>query len=263
MSSAAPARASVSLRSWNREVPVETPQGASPERTGQRVPKATTWMWIGALAAVAALIAGCGGSSSEARSGARDACERDHGVGNCVERNGGWVPLARALTPNAQTAVTSPPSSAPSSTSTTTTAPPPPTTAPAGPGSSPDGDVLLQPAGLLCRDLQARGYSYSAAVDYWRHHAQTNSMDADRNGLPCETVYSPSDVASYWGDIGSLPSDLPGGLACRDLVAAGLSYPDAVAYWYLDGTPSSMDADGNSIPCETVYPASDVRAYWG
>jgi hypothetical protein len=145
---------------------------------------------------------------------------------------------------------------------TTTTAPPttaPPTTAaPTGPG-----DVLAQPAGLLCRDLRDRGYSYRAAVDYWYFHGQPDRMDADRNGIPCETVYPRSDVAAYWGST-PVPAyeGVPVGLLCRDLAARGYSYADAVAYWFATGTPDNMDADLNGIPCETVYPAAEVDAYW-
>ena len=57
--------------------------------------------------------------------------------------------------------------------------------------------------------------------------------------------------------------DLPSGLFCRDLNAMGYPYWDAVAYWELEGRPSRMDAAGNGIPCETVYPYEDVRDYWG
>ena len=60
-------------------------------------------------------------------------------------------------------------------------------------------DVRSLAAGLFCRDLNAQGYSYAAAVDYWRAHGQPNQMDADANGVPCETVYPSSDVAAYWG----------------------------------------------------------------
>lgn len=59
-------------------------------------------------------------------------------------------------------------------------------------------DVRSLGAGLFCRDLNAQGYSYAAAVDYWRAHGQPNQMDADANGVPCETVYPGSDVAAYW-----------------------------------------------------------------
>jgi hypothetical protein len=39
-------------------------------------------------------------------------------------------------------------------------------------------------------------YSYVAAIDYWR--GQPNQMDADRNGIPCETVYSAMTVTAFW-----------------------------------------------------------------
>jgi hypothetical protein len=127
------------------------------------------------------------------------------------------------------------------------------------------GDVRELPAGLFCRDLDARGYSYSDAVDYWFLHGAPDQMDEDLNGIPCETVYPPSRVVAYWG--ADLPEpqgieSLPGGLFCRDLNAQGFGYSDAVDYWFLHGAPDQMDEDLNGIPCETVYPAADVSAYW-
>jgi hypothetical protein len=123
-------------------------------------------------------------------------------------------------------------------------------------------------AGLFCRDLNARGYSYVAAIDYWRMHGQPNQMDADRNGIPCETVYPASDVSAYWGNH-SLPRQfapsgqgLPAGLFCRDLFARGVSYAGAVSYWWTWGSPDRMDIDLNGIPCETVYSVADVNAFW-
>ena len=73
----------------------------------------------------------------------------------------------------------------------------PPNSAP-GIGSEP-ADVLNEPAGLLCKDLKAKGYSYTAAVDYWDAAGQPDRMDADGNGIPCETVYPVDDVTDYWG----------------------------------------------------------------
>lgn len=166
-------------------------------------------------------------------------------------------------------------------------APATPATSPAAPQSSPDatktkrpkstgpGDVRDLPAGLFCRDLESDGYSYSAAVDYWRMHGQPDQMDANRDGIPCETVYPADRVSDYWGD--RLPNpdaptyvppvddsylDLPAGLFCRDLYSSGYSYGDALSYWYYWGMPSRMDADQNGIPCETVYPRSTVDMYW-
>lgn len=54
-------------------------------------------------------------------------------------------------------------------------------------------------AGLFCRDLKALGYTYVEAVDYWMIELRPDRMDADRNGIPCETVWPPADVISIWG----------------------------------------------------------------
>lgn len=160
-----------------------------------------------------------------------------------------------------------------SSSSSTTVAPTtaaPATQAPpatAAPGPRGVGDVLEQPAGLFCRDLRAIGYSYSAAVDYWRQHGQPDRMDADLDGVPCETVYPVANIDGYWGEYGIVPTydyypvfDLPGGLFCRDLADAGYDTYDALSYYLMWGLPSNMDADGDTIPCETVYP--DAEWVW-
>lgn len=147
---------------------------------------------------------------------------------------------------------------APTTTSTTAApAPEPP------PPPAPIGDVRSAPAGLLCKDLAAQGYSYSAAVEYWRVNGQPNRMDADKNGIPCETVYSRADVVAYWPAAtysGSVSYGLPSGLLCRDLEARGVGVYDALRYYIWEGYPERMDADGNGIPCETVYP--DAAGVW-
>lgn len=53
------------------------------------------------------------------------------------------------------------------------------------------------------------------------------------------------------------------GRLCRELAAAGEDYFMAVLYWFAEGEPARMDADGNGIPCETVYDADVVAKYWG
>lgn len=148
---------------------------------------------------------------------------------------------------------------------TTTTRPPATTQPPTGGGG---GDPTQLPSGLLCRDLRSRGYNYAEAVAYWAGEGRPDRMDEDRNGYPCETVYDTADVVAYWGfdpqaggagGDGSV-YDLPSGLFCRDLLAMGYSYVDAVTYWNLEGQPSRMVAA--ELPCETTYPTADVVAYW-
>ena len=165
----------------------------------------------------------------------------------------------------AENAVSTAPSASPAPVSVTRVAPPTvkgtTTSAPAPPIAI--GDVRSLPSGLFCRDLKAKGYSYVAAIDYWRFHGQPNQMDADRNGIPCETVYSRSDVASYWnGRVVSGSVSFGAGLFCRDLVARGATYAQAVFYWYNNGMPDRMDADKNGVPCETVYAPAIVESFW-
>lgn len=142
-----------------------------------------------------------------------------------------------------------------------------PASLPSAPITTALGDVRAQPAGLFCRDLRAKGFSYSAAVDYWRQQGQPDQMDADKNGIPCETVYPTGDIVAYWGSLGITPTlrattvyDLPGGLLCKDLQARGYDVYDAIAYYLYWNNPPNMDADGNGVPCETVYP--DAAAVW-
>jgi hypothetical protein len=177
------------------------------------------------------------------------------------------VVLLNREDPSDQAATTPPtaasaaaPTSAPAPVKTVTVAPSVKGTATA---SKAVGDVRGLPAGLFCRDLKAKGYSYVAAIDYWRLHGQPNQMDADRNGIPCETVYPRGDIARYWNGreiSGFVPP--AAGLFCRDLAAQGATYGEAVAYWWYYGRPARMDADNNGIPCETVYAAAIVNAFW-
>ena len=107
---------------------------------------------------------------------------------------------------------------------------------------------------VYCRDISAMGFGFDTAVAYWLVGGVPRRMDADGNGIPCETVYSPAEVNAFVDPA----RDFGVGLYCRDLEPAGADYSTAVAYWLLEGVPSRMDADGNGIPCETVYSGDDM-----
>jgi hypothetical protein len=113
-------------------------------------------------------------------------------------------------------------------------------------------------AGLFCRDLNALGYYAWDAMAYWLAEGAPDRMDADRNGIPCETVFG-EDIEHFLNAaIGE-----PAGQSCADL---GLpddwsGYQRAVAYWMFEGAPDRMDADGNGIPCETVFSAETVDEF--
>ncbi len=218
-------------------------------------PPTTTnpWMWV-AIAAIVAVVLLGGVAIFLAASGGDDDGETAT-TGPSVTAPSSTTTAPPSSTTTATTATTAPP------TTTATTRPPPLTTVPGGVGAL--------PSGLYCRDLSAMGYSYPAAVEYWRLEGYTDRMDADLNGIPCETVYSRSDVVAYWGDYGwedpgfDYLDTIPSGLYCRDLADAGFSYSEAVAYWYWDGLPDRMDEDLDGIPCETVYGEDVAADYWG
>ncbi len=126
---------------------------------------------------------------------------------------------------------------------------------------APQGTLYSNEPGLFCRDLQERGHPFDDAVRYWWWDGSPERMDADGNGIPCETVYTEGDVASFWTDRGMGATVYRGvatGALCRDLDAAGLDYLAAFEYWLWDGRPERMDADHNGVPCETVYDAQAI-----
>lgn len=138
-----------------------------------------------------------------------------------------------------------------------------PTTVTPPPTPPPVASVGSLSGGLLCKDLAARGVGYADAVRYYKREGYPDRMDADGNGIPCETVYSAASVQAYWGTVRTGSTlGLASGLMCKDLRGRGFDYGSAVEYWIADGFPDRMDADHNGIPCETVYSATEVRAFW-
>lgn len=58
---------------------------------------------------------------------------------------------------------------------------------------------LGMPRGKYCRDLHPFGFSYADAYDYWEWEGRPDRMDADRNGVPCETVYPAEEIEAFLG----------------------------------------------------------------
>jgi hypothetical protein len=57
------------------------------------------------------------------------------------------------------------------------------------------GEISALPDGLRCADLSTLGLGPKQAVDYWFLWGASDLMDADRNGIPCETVWP--EIVSY------------------------------------------------------------------
>ncbi|MDH3261724.1 MAG: DUF3160 domain-containing protein [Acidimicrobiia bacterium] len=111
--------------------------------------------------------------------------------------------------------------------------------------------------GLFCRDVEAAGHTFEEALAYWVREGRPSRMDADRNGVPCETVYTAGEVQSLLGSAGGYEPDL----FCYHLADRGASFGQAVVYWVREGAPDRMDADGNGLPCETVYDPGEIAGF--
>lgn len=55
-------------------------------------------------------------------------------------------------------------------------------------------DVSTLEPGLFCRDLVALGLGPAEAVAYWLAEGSPDRMDADRNGVPCETLFPTEEL---------------------------------------------------------------------
>lgn len=115
----------------------------------------------------------------------------------------------------------------------------------------------LEP-GQSCVDLTELSppLTYEMVLAYWVAQGRPIELDSSGNGIPCDDESSLYDA----GVFGDLPDE--SGLFCRDLNSLGYDFSEALAYWVREDAPDRMDADGNGIPCETVYPADEIMAFF-
>ncbi len=123
-------------------------------------------------------------------------------------------------------------------------------------------DIALE-GGLFCRDVAAAGRSYAEAVRYWYREGAPDRMDADLNGVPCETVYDAGAIADFW--------TVPHPELAVETVALEMFWCDYQVTHvlsteaYPDGTfdvKVRVDVDGDGLPDQTglfnVYVGFDV-----
>lgn len=91
--------------------------------------------------------------------------------------------------------------------------------------------------------------------------APTEAATTTMAGSTTTTTIRPTTTTTETPDLAPVET-LAGGLLCRDLAAIGYPYEAAAWYWIGEGSPDRMDADGNGVPCETVYSGADVAAFW-
>ena len=104
--------------------------------------------------------------------------------------------------------------------------------------------------GLACRDIAARRLGYDVAVSYWMKVGAPDRMDADRDGIPCGTVYAPAEIEAFV----SAAAAYEPGLSCLAVASSGATWRESVAYWLIEGAPDRMVPDGDGIPCREQFP---------
>lgn len=105
------------------------------------------------------------------------------------------------------------------------------------------------PEGLYCKDVAALGLNYAEAAEYWRDEGTPGRMDADHDGVPCETVYSPAEVDEYlnrgaWPLLCAVPDDpgLPAALPRSEIPWERVNGPGWVLFDYLALRPEPDSA---------------------
>lgn len=126
--------------------------------------------------------------------------------------------------------------------------------------------------GMLCRDLvdEFDHPDYGFALAYWLWDGEPDRMDADRDGIPCETVYPAEFIRDVLEDPGVITvdpwnmttDDLPPGMLCREAIWWRPFYRQVLGYYFSEGLPDQMDADLDGIPCETVYEEAESYGEW-
>ncbi len=99
-------------------------------------------------------------------------------------------------------------------------------------------------SGLFCRNLASMGYAYRDAVTYWQRGGAPLRMDADRNGIACETVYDEEDVLAFFG--GSLPGSVT--FNAEEWVGRTVELEHLGNDWYL-----RVEHDGSTLELPYVH----------
>ena len=116
-----------------------------------------------------------------------------------------------------------------------------------------DGEDAWFAHGLYCRDIVTdRWMGPEVPFLYWLMEGSPDRMDADRDGIPCETLFPEVVLSQFLEDPYLFEDGVPSGLTCDDLRWVRPFYRQAVAYYVTGGFSGMLDDDGDGIPCENA-----------
>jgi hypothetical protein len=108
-----------------------------------------------------------------------------------------------------------------------------------------DPDFPLDPVGVVIYVLDVSGRAaFLSGTDLPDTTAALReAYEQAEKGLFCRDLLSPGTEGGLFNGSGRPPED---------------AFLMALVYWSLEGEPDRMDADGNGIPCETLYDAEVI-----
>jgi hypothetical protein len=113
-------------------------------------------------------------------------------------------------------------------------------------------------SGLYCRDLideEIYASNYFGAVGYWFREGRPDRMDADKDGIPCETVYSLASISNFWeGTPREADTDIHFGYI-TDLTPTGPPYELTIDYAIMLG---GMEANLAAEAAGDIQPGEGV-----
>ncbi|HDH27129.1 MAG TPA: hypothetical protein ENH00_13210 [Actinobacteria bacterium] len=86
-------------------------------------------------------------------------------------------------------------------------------------------------SGEFCSDLYSWGVPFSVAVGYWLREGMPDRMDADLDGIPCETVYPTEEIDAFLSGTAYDASPTTTVPASPQIVLAQ-GGPASAGYWY-------------------------------
>lgn len=102
--------------------------------------------------------------------------------------------------------------------------------------------------------VTAKSYRPSTSLETSPHSPSTTTA-VPQGHVTQFTAEGPLSVATITGTVGP-------GVLCQDILAQSGGFFATAICCFANGMPENIDADGNSIPCETLFTEADLQDFY-